>query len=527
MKSSRKFSELPNSPSLERPIRPVQKLLDLRIGIQSKRLQLRDGEEPERHIRRFALASGALKELVLVKMLVEKMAKVKEQEARTSRSPTDRTETEMSEQKNVDQDVSGTAAELVEDLYGHEAFAQNLVNYAEQFQGGKVMSLRGPWGRGKTDVLHRAYDIAAARKQDSQSPVAAVLWVNPWQYGRANLLEPLLQALVRAIPAEQRKRDADKIKKIMKTMISAAAGVALKVAKLDDVASMAETLLKNLFDAAEQQTSYQADPVAPVGVAFKQLVDDYLASTDKAKSQVLIFVDDLDRCLPERQVALLEAFHFLVDAGANATFVMAIDGEILSAAVQAHYKNAFFDSNRYLDKIFDFNLELPGVSEDGMRAFATKVAGELKKTAREWNGEVPADFRDAFLSVVGLHSKFRNPRNLARFLEKMIVFIRGRRSFPEKETVFVLFWMMLLQTWPEAKLIINEVVSRGPQNTPSEGSPDQVAIRALMDFAKSAESEPYKMLSPQGHSKLEKGNAIRDLTLTYLELSADLGDLGL
>lgn len=66
----------------------------------------------------------------------------------------------MSEATKVDEKAEKTAAKIVEDLFEHKEFSERLVGYLEGFEGGEVASLRAPWGRGKTDVLKRAYAIA-------------------------------------------------------------------------------------------------------------------------------------------------------------------------------------------------------------------------------------------------------------------------------------------------------------------------------------------------------------------------------
>ena len=139
------------------------------------------------------------------------------------------------------------------------------------------------------------------------------------------------------------------------------------VTPFGDIISAAERpiddLLKSLLDG-DNQAEIDADPVYTMAERFKELVDEYLAATPSEQGRLLICVDDLDRCLPDHQIAMLEAIYFLTGAQAQCSFVIAIDPVLVQRAAHSHYKTTGFDSDQYLSKLFDLRLNLPSLRSE-------------------------------------------------------------------------------------------------------------------------------------------------------------------
>lgn len=97
--------------------------------------------------------------------------------------------------------------------------------------------------------------------------------------------------------------------------------------------------------------------------AFKKTLDE---TREKLKRMseiktVVIVVDELDRCMPEYAVKVLERLHHLFEGIPNTIVIMAVDSKQLENSVKKIFGNAV-DTGRYLRKFISFNLEL-GVGE--------------------------------------------------------------------------------------------------------------------------------------------------------------------
>ena len=92
--------------------------------------------------------------------------------------------------------------------------------------------------------------------------------------------------------------------------------------------------------------------------------------------RIILYIDDLDRCSPERVVQVLEAVKLLVS---NELFlvVVAVDPRWLHASINLHFNRLIAGtgdgpnlatSHDYLEKIFQIPLLLPDMDEDGHRS---------------------------------------------------------------------------------------------------------------------------------------------------------------
>src|SRR5262245_32787141 len=88
------------------------------------------------------------------------------------------------------------------DALRHREVAGAVIRHMDALPLGSVISIQGSWGRGKTDVLARAYVELQERARREGHP--APLWLNPWQYGTPDLIRPVVVNLLSRLRPEQR-----------------------------------------------------------------------------------------------------------------------------------------------------------------------------------------------------------------------------------------------------------------------------------------------------------------------------------
>ncbi len=83
--------------------------------------------------------------------------------------------------------------------------------------------------------------------------------------------------------------------------------------------------------------------------------------------KLYVFIDDLDRCLPEDAVAALEAVKLFLNME-GCIFVLGMDREVVEQGIRARYRElgptAAFDPREYLDKIVQIPFSLPPLGDD-------------------------------------------------------------------------------------------------------------------------------------------------------------------
>jgi hypothetical protein len=146
---------------------------------------------------------------------------------------------------------------------------------------------------------------------------------------------------------------------------------------------------------------------------LKELIEDW---ANQAGYRLVVFIDDLDRCLPEQAIGVLEAIKVFFDAR-GCVFVLGIDREIIERGIRVRYKE-FALSERaaapgvfpvperdYLEKIVQVPFTLPPLAPDAISGFLARRLPAVAGLSDEERRQV------ADLMTTGL---LRNPRKVKR-----------------------------------------------------------------------------------------------------------------
>jgi hypothetical protein len=355
---------------------------------------------------------------------------------------------------------------------GFDNFAEALRHAIESGRPRFAIGIFGPWGSGKTTLMQ-----AVERKLDSARTVAVQF--SAWRYEREeHLLVPLLDTIREALVdwAEERSRvTIDAVAKGGKTIRDAAietastlgrvitslvAGLTLKVGlpgalEFSFAANDALTKAKELGNDAPKKPSIQrlverrGDANFPQSVyhaCFRQLKDAFEALRLTVESQepgtqlrFVVFVDDLDRCLPQGALEVLEAIKLFFEME-GFVFVVGLDRSIVERFVEQRYveaqtwttttsatgvvtavpepKSPLVSGPEYIKKIFQVPFNLAPVQiaqlEELIEVIATE-ADMLPEQAEDLRGRVQAHLRVA-LSEVAV-----NPRDVKRYINSYVM----------------------------------------------------------------------------------------------------------
>ena len=137
------------------------------------------------------------------------------------------------------------------------------------------------------------------------------------------------------------------------------------------------TQIFNLFQR-ERTRSYrdQVQSLEQFHTGLTSLVKDLVTSLDR---RLVIFIDDLDRCLPEQAISVLEALKVFLDIE-GCVFVLGMDRAIIEHGIRVHYKEFALSGQAtagnfpvaerdYLEKIVQVPFTLPPLDPAAIRAF--------------------------------------------------------------------------------------------------------------------------------------------------------------
>jgi hypothetical protein len=102
--------------------------------------------------------------------------------------------------------------------------------------------------------------------------------------------------------------------------------------------------------------------------------------------RILVVIDDLDRCEPEKAVEVLQAINLLLNFE-SFIVCLGIDARIITAAVEKHYENLLGEVGasgyEYLEKIVQIPFRIPQPGEEEIKTFISKQMGDPKPSSEE------------------------------------------------------------------------------------------------------------------------------------------------
>jgi ABC-type phosphonate transport system ATPase subunit len=203
-----------------------------------------------------------------------------------------------------------------------------------------AIGIFGGWGSGKTTLM-QAIDAGLDRNH------MVSVWFTAWRYEKEeHLIVPLLDTVREALVQWAQARQAPSkalatASTIGKVIHSLVAGFSLKVGipgavdlSFDANKSLAEAARLTKEDReAEVPRSFYHGAFRALNKAFADFVQE-----DPGR-RIVVFVDDLDRCLPEGALEVLEAIKLFFDLE-GFVFVVGLDHKVVELAVEARYARA-------------------------------------------------------------------------------------------------------------------------------------------------------------------------------------------
>lgn len=328
--------------------------------------------------------------------------------------------------------------EPVTDLLGFGPLVDQIVAALEETETPFVFGILGDWGTGKTSLMRLVEKTLRARQAHAQVPHLIPIWFNAWLYeNEADVVYPLLYTIKKhhdeTMPELVESGFSRSFLKVVGASALALADLGLRMAtkKATGEALSLEDLADQLKRIEEHPSSIDgllrpwADKVGELRATFETLIDryaaDYVASFGVRKENVrfVVLIDDLDRCLPDSAVKLLEKIkNFL--AVQRAIFILGLNPKIVHQGVRVKYRGLDIDGQRYLEKILNYAFHVPEPEVQRLRDFASGQLSALLPAAED-RREMAPHF-ETFGEVLA-ESSFQNPRKIKRILNRYLLFL--------------------------------------------------------------------------------------------------------
>lgn len=301
-----------------------------------------------------------------------------------------------------------------------DALAEIVMESAPRF----AIGLFGGWGSGKTTLMQ----AIEARLDPSR---AIAVRFSAWRYEKEeHLVVPLLDTIRDALLVWSAGRTGHQLaarktaKTIGRVMRSLVAGSSVKLGvpgaidlsfDANKALASAEQQARTDAEARVPRSSYHASFRA-LQAAFEEFAGPH---TDR---RIVVFVDDLDRCLPESALQVLESMKLFFDLD-GFVFVVGLDRDVVETVIDSKYRRGDATNGdsgettirgaEYIKKIFQVPFPLTPVALDQLPEFLARAYEEADLAAAqrvELEGTVEPHLR----YVVGDENV--NPREIKRYI---------------------------------------------------------------------------------------------------------------
>jgi len=303
------------------------------------------------------------------------------------------------------------------DLLNNEPIAKTIVALLrERSEHPITIGVHGDWGAGKSSVLEMVEALLSGEDR------VLCLKFNGWRFqgfedAKIALIEGIVTELLEKRPLLKKSSavvkdvfhriDLLKLAKRGGGLITAVAGfyaghhqlgmmgmmaslegmvanpANLTKEKIGEVLGDAKELLK---EKDKEKTSNIPEEIAEFRKAFDKLLEE--AKID----QLVVLVDDLDRCLPETAIETLEAIRLFVFT-ARTAFVVAADEAMIEYSVRKHFPDLPESTGpqtyarNYLEKLIQVPFRIPALGQSETRIYVTLllVGAELGENDAAFN----------------------------------------------------------------------------------------------------------------------------------------------
>ena len=280
------------------------------------------------------------------------------------------------------------------DFLNYEAISYTVIELLKNNrQQALSVGIHGDWGAGKSSILKM---IESGLCEDEK---VACLWFNGWEFqgfddAKTVLIESIITELSRQRSEDVKELCARLIKrvdwlKIAKRASSVALTLTTGLPSPDQIEAVVGNL-KSLIDnpgaispekiqakLKEAMSFLKPAEDAHIPEQIHQFRKDFNKLLDKAKiDQLVVLIDDLDRCLPATAIDTLEAIRLFLFVPRTA-FVIGADETMIEYAVRQHFPELPVASGpmpyarNYLEKLIQVPFRIPALGIQETRTYVT------------------------------------------------------------------------------------------------------------------------------------------------------------
>ena len=266
----------------------------------------------------------------------------------------------------------------LQDKIGREEIVDKICGLVDFLEKDKnfCLSLNGEWGSGKSFVLG-LIEEKLSKKQEY-----IIIKYDAWE--NTFYSDPLIAILSCVIDGIEEKlylvkRTEEKVKKAAKTGVNTLAKLSTKIEKLKAVIEGIKTIIKDFHNPIDTAALGDFKSYQKLLKTTKEILNEITQAGEYREKQtkLVILVDEIDRCLPDEQLKVLERLHHLFKVN-NCAVIVAMNCECVAKTVKKIYD---MDGGEYLRKFFSLTYKLDTKAD----TYLLNLMGNIEENVKKFN----------------------------------------------------------------------------------------------------------------------------------------------
>jgi len=264
--------------------------------------------------------------------------------------------------------------ETTVDLIGFQRFADAITELvADDRLLPLTVGVYGGWGSGKSSVMRMAQ---SSLLQDEDM---VCVWFNGWVFqgyddAKAALVTEVLDTL------QKHQKFGEKVKKGAQRLLSMVDWMRAMGLLSKHVVTLSLPSLEEFIEVLKKPSD---EEVATAAGQFRHEFQELLEKV--SIDRLVVFIDDLDRCLPPSIVDTLEVIRLFLAVPYTA-FVIGAEERVIRAAISSRYPTTEgMDWGRnYLEKMIQISLSLPPLNEAETQTYMNLLFSQIRLSEEEF-----------------------------------------------------------------------------------------------------------------------------------------------
>lgn len=271
------------------------------------------------------------------------------------------------------------------DILQRDEFVKQLERMIENISANKsstCFAINGKWGCGKTFVLDMLQEkLEAKQNEETADNEYFVIRYNSWKFDYYR--EPLIAIVAEIVSVIEEKTALFPDSEEKQKLLGALQGICIVLLTCFGNVVNSQTgfdinnAVKTVFKGKEKgegdyKKAHDYDEYFALKNSIEKLNE---VLKDLAENYTIVFlVDELDRCMPEYAIKVLERLHHLTEGKSNIITIISMDKYQLKKSVEKIF--GIDNSDKYLEKFIQFEVKLDygNISESILDKYADYVA---------------------------------------------------------------------------------------------------------------------------------------------------------